>query len=380
MKTMKTHWLLSVLVLVLSPGPAAAVDGTIEINHAAALAGSVTPGDTPGYPVELTHGGSYRLTSDLSGAVQLALGVTDPVWIDLGGFTIDGGGASDVGVNGSSHADVSVHGGVVRNFASTCVQLGERARVADLILEDCDPVNPLGAIMVGTASVALRNVVDNATDVGIQAGPASILADNLVEGPGTYGLRATSGRNVVTRNTVREAANGIAVTGRSVVRGNLVANSGNGISVSGESVAAGNLVNSGTALGLVAAANAALIDNRAAAVVGTAASAIFCLGGCQLSGNTATDSTTAMRVSSGSNVCRGHTANSGVGVHCNGTDACHIVDSSAIGNSTGFILAPTVSNGFYKGATLNANSTNDVSPSGMDPGFGNSCSGTVPCP
>ncbi len=63
---------------------------TIDQNKA--LAGNVTPGDAPGYPITLSQPGSYRLTSNLSvpadtdGIVITAAGVT----LDLNGFTLSG--------------------------------------------------------------------------------------------------------------------------------------------------------------------------------------------------------------------------------------------------------------------------------------------------
>ena len=45
---------------------AVAVDGVIEINTAKALAGGVTTGDTPGFPVTISESGSYRLTGNLT--------------------------------------------------------------------------------------------------------------------------------------------------------------------------------------------------------------------------------------------------------------------------------------------------------------------------
>jgi hypothetical protein len=54
-----------VLLLGLASTALVASDGRIEINQAKALAGGVTPGDTPGFPVSITVGGSYVLTSDL---------------------------------------------------------------------------------------------------------------------------------------------------------------------------------------------------------------------------------------------------------------------------------------------------------------------------
>jgi hypothetical protein len=62
------------------------------ITHDKALAGSVTPGDTPGYPVTISQPGHYKLMGNLlvpggvSGIVITAANVT----LDLNGFAIQG--------------------------------------------------------------------------------------------------------------------------------------------------------------------------------------------------------------------------------------------------------------------------------------------------
>ena len=121
-----------------------AVDGVIEINQAKALAGDVTPGDAPGFPVSLTVGGSYRLTSDLTVADENAHGIVlspgvgpDEFDIDLNGFTVAGpvtcsfesslsctANQSGVGRGISGEGVLSLHDGTVRGFASICVDVG----------------------------------------------------------------------------------------------------------------------------------------------------------------------------------------------------------------------------------------------------------------
>lgn len=89
---------VAVLAAALLVAPAAlASDGVVEINQVRALAGDVTPGDGPGFPVTLTLPGSYRLTGNLD-----LLATADPkntsgirvevdgVSIDLNGFAILG--------------------------------------------------------------------------------------------------------------------------------------------------------------------------------------------------------------------------------------------------------------------------------------------------
>src|SRR5512134_401574 len=71
-------------------GAAFASDGVIEINQAAALAGGITPGDAPGFPVTLSLQGSYRLTGNLDSPIDtIAIQITsNVVTLDLGGFAV----------------------------------------------------------------------------------------------------------------------------------------------------------------------------------------------------------------------------------------------------------------------------------------------------
>src|SRR5262245_23520482 len=91
--------LLALAVLQVAPWTAAALDGAIEINQAKALAGGITLGDTPGFPVTISSPGSYILTSELSvpsGVDGLAIDVSViEAAIDLNGFGISR--STDVG-------------------------------------------------------------------------------------------------------------------------------------------------------------------------------------------------------------------------------------------------------------------------------------------
>jgi hypothetical protein len=85
------HLTVSVLAL-LAIGTAGQAQAQATIDQNKALAGSVTPGDTPGFPVTLSMPGAYKLTGNLvvpatvSGVVVTAAGVT----LDLNGFSIIG--------------------------------------------------------------------------------------------------------------------------------------------------------------------------------------------------------------------------------------------------------------------------------------------------
>ena len=83
--------ILTVVLLLVLAGPTLAVDGVLEINQTCAVQTGCFAGDTAGWPVTITEGGSYRLTSNLivpdktTGAILVS---TSSVSIDLNGFEI----------------------------------------------------------------------------------------------------------------------------------------------------------------------------------------------------------------------------------------------------------------------------------------------------
>ena len=84
--------------------PAAAADGEILITQAKALAGNVTPGDTPGYPVTLSKTGSYKLGSNLFPTANTdGIDITAAfVTVNLNGFALNGGKKAKSGIIGSA--------------------------------------------------------------------------------------------------------------------------------------------------------------------------------------------------------------------------------------------------------------------------------------
>lgn len=93
------RWAFAAVLFIgaLLPRDVMAVDGAVEINQAAAMAGGVTPGDAPGFPVVLTLPGSYVMTGNLTlpdtntDAIELAT-ATASIVIDMNGFFIIGPG------------------------------------------------------------------------------------------------------------------------------------------------------------------------------------------------------------------------------------------------------------------------------------------------
>jgi hypothetical protein len=75
------------------PSSLYAVDGVVLIDQSHALAGNVTPGDAPGFPVTISQSGSYRLSGNLvvPDVTSSGIQITAPyVTLDLNGFGIIG--------------------------------------------------------------------------------------------------------------------------------------------------------------------------------------------------------------------------------------------------------------------------------------------------
>ena len=180
-----------------------AVDGVIEINQARAMAGSVTPGDTPGFPVTITQRGSYRLTGDLTpGATQGIHISADDVTIDLNGFSIVN---PLVGILGSSGNNITVANGSILSATWTGLEVtGDRSRVERVRVTGTRS-SPTGfsGIYVGTSAIVSGCTVSLFSGTGI-VGTSGLITGNIVRGNGA-GISLNHG--VVTGNLVDDNTN-----------------------------------------------------------------------------------------------------------------------------------------------------------------------------
>ena len=208
--------IFALLALILSR-PSWAVDGVILIDQNKALAGNVTPGDAPGFPVSITRSGSYRLSSDLvvADADTTAIDITGAagrVTVDLNGFSILG--------------PVTCTGSSAGNPVTTCLPV---------------PSSPsIFGPGTGVRSLADRSLtIRNGTISGmgrhgifISGAPMARVEGVTVMGNGQYGIfggLATVVDNIVEGNLL----DGI-VFNQGLVRGNNVRrNGGNGIAGTG---------------------------------------------------------------------------------------------------------------------------------------------------
>lgn len=230
------------LCVAAMTSPAAAIDGSIGINQAQALAGGVTPGDAAGFPVTISTPGSYILTGNLVVADLNTSGIkvdaTTGVSLDLNGFTIRGacpgvggcalGAGSSLGIDATNSHAFSLSDGRIIGFASNGVSAATRARISELFVEG----NGKHGIVVSTDSeIQSSRAFDNA-DVGVVAssstvrrcasesnrdgmsiGGNSLVLENIVVSNTRNGILATGTGVMVQRNIVAQnAADGIVAT------------------------------------------------------------------------------------------------------------------------------------------------------------------------
>jgi hypothetical protein len=205
----RTHRRRLALIEALALGLATALlagqaqaQGVIGINQAAALAGGVTPGDAPGFPVTISQSGSYVLTGNLTVPDANTDGIrivdTPSAHVDLGGFEIAGPvscthaltggylsavtctptGGTGKGVfstrttSGPLEYVATVRNGTIRGMGGGCVELSGQARVEHLHLLNCG-----GAAIFASGTIA-NNVIKYAASLGIGGG--GNVFDNII--------------------------------------------------------------------------------------------------------------------------------------------------------------------------------------------------------
>ncbi len=254
---------------------AEAAEGPVLIDQKAAMKGNVTPLDTPGFPVTITHPGSYRLSGNLTvtdpstTAIQIT---ADDVTLDLNGFTISGPntctatpthcvysgggiGVMAIGETGQvSPANVRVMNGVVRGMGGHGIRMlgdgtvvervvslqnggpgivvGEGsvidsvaklsasgAAIVGLIVRGCTSANNIFGIFVRPGGVGSGNTAIANAVTGIVATNATITG-NTAFNNGSHGIDATC-PGVLADNTAQgNAGTNIRTTGACTMQNN----------------------------------------------------------------------------------------------------------------------------------------------------------------
>ncbi len=233
--------LLLPLLSLLAVSQALASDGVLEINQVCALAGCF-PGDSAGFPVEISQSGSYALTSNLDlssepsppDATAIAIGADD-VAIDLRGFAIIGTTACDflgactntgsgIGIrqSGGIRERTSVRDGVIRGMGRYGIYCDIGCSVENVKLQGNGDI---GIYVVNAPARIQGNLVRNNGGIGIHA--AGVISENVIENNGGVGLRdgglGSAGRSVIARNRVSGNSGGGATCSYSTVVDNVLA-------------------------------------------------------------------------------------------------------------------------------------------------------------
>ena len=234
--------------VVLFTAPAAAVDGEVLITQAKALAGGVTVGDAPGFPVSISASGSYRLASRLQvpankdGIDVNAVEVT----IDLNGFRIDGGKVAGKGIVGRQRS-LTVRNGSIRAFT-------------------VDGIHTLGALMIVQDMRIFENGRHGVNDNGTGYGR---IISSTIFGNGSLGIECWVSCHVEGNMISGNAEGGVNMNvkagsnGSGTVLGNtIVLNGGRGIwAFGGRPVGVGNNTVVGNTDGQIQGATLKLFPN-----------------------------------------------------------------------------------------------------------------------
>jgi hypothetical protein len=199
-----------------------AVDGVTLINQSKALAGGVTAGDSPGFPVTITRAGSFRLSGNLvvpnanTSGIVIDLAAPGVVTLDMNGFSIIGPAHCDpfthvctntgsgVGIATGNTAILSVSRGTVIGMGGdgiagfevsvdrvrawsnggTGFNLGFRCRI-----QDSEALrNGAGGIFAGPGCVVRDNVVADNGGIGIEGAVGALVRGNAVTANKLFGL------------------------------------------------------------------------------------------------------------------------------------------------------------------------------------------------
>jgi hypothetical protein len=180
---------LAVIALTLGlPLTALAVDGVVLIDQNKAMAGNITPGDAPGFPVSITQSGSYRLDGNLTvpaGTNGIEI-LASNVFLDLNGFTISCGGGTQTLRVACIMGIAAVHDVSIRNGAiSQNAPSSNSYSFNGIFFSNAGfPSNPVGE------RISLQDLMIDATDAlvdGVVLGPGCIVRHNMIHHPYIFG-------------------------------------------------------------------------------------------------------------------------------------------------------------------------------------------------
>lgn len=193
--------------------PAHAIDGQILITHARALAGGVTPGDAPGYPVTITTPGSYKLGGNLQAPPSKA-GIdvnAVEVTIDLNGFRINGDrtGAPSTGVRGLQR-NLLVRNGTIRNFRGSGIFSGHGLTVTDMNINENVESGVRFDAGSGFGRIVNNTIMQNGA-VGIYCGVGCHIEGNIVSANLSMGVYIEKSATIIGNSIMNNGEAGVYI-------------------------------------------------------------------------------------------------------------------------------------------------------------------------
>ena len=247
-------------ILAAIPSSLFAVDGVVLIDQNHALAGNITPGDTPGFPVTISQSGSYRLSGNLivPDLNTTAIHITaDNVTLDLNGFSITGPAvctgtptrcpALGTGIGLQAGADQTVGPRAVRVLNGSIRGMGGA-----------------GILMTGDGSFIQRVNADSNVGGGIIA--AGTVTESAATHNGIFGIFAITVRD---STALQNVGDGIILDGSGGVgTGNISSSNGARGMFVPNGTATGNTLNLNRGLGLATTCPSVIIGNTIVANAG----------------------------------------------------------------------------------------------------------------
>ncbi len=245
---MKQVAIVSVAVLAfLVTSPAAF--GQTGFGQAEALAGGVTPGDAPGFPVTLSEPGSYKLTSNLDsiGAARAVEIAADDVFLDLAGFSIIGsnqGNYTGIGVS-LSRQRTTVINGTVREMGGYGLSLDQNVHVENVMIVD----NGDGMFFSSGRVIDCTISGNDGDGIYVALFPSSgIIRGNFIHSNGGRGIfQDFAGDGLIIDNHISlNGGPGMQLLGSGYGNNVLSYNNGGGAQVTGGVALSNNLCNGGS--------------------------------------------------------------------------------------------------------------------------------------
>ena len=223
MQTLKVFIFLILSILFGLVDSSEAVDGVVLIDQAKALAGGVTPGDGPGFPVYINQPGSYRLSGNLTvpDADTTAISIFGSnVTLDLNGFSILGptvctynptltctptGFGVGVRAYSSEYHNIVVKNGIVQGMGGHGIELSSYNNIVEKMVVFGNG----GHGIVCQGGIVINSTVNRNLGYGIVGG-TSLFLGNRATGNHNYGLAGEFGtgyaNNVAYGNEVGDVS------------------------------------------------------------------------------------------------------------------------------------------------------------------------------